>query len=53
MRLFPVYSSSKILLKKQSMSLQVSLHYTPVKQRIDFKILLITFKALYGLAQSY
>ena len=30
-----------------------SLHWLPVNFRIDFKILLITFKALHGLAPSY
>ena len=29
------------------------LHWLPVKQRIEFKILLITFKALKGVAPSY
>ena len=29
------------------------LHWLPVKQRIEFKILLITFKALQGTAPSY
>lgn len=41
------------LLKNQSISLQVSLGYTPVKRRIDFKILLMTFKAFHGLTRSY
>lgn len=40
-------------LKNQSISLQVSLHDTPVKNRIDFKILLITFKAFHGPARCY
>ncbi len=31
----------------------ISLHWLPVKQRIDFKILLIVFKAMNGLAPSY
>ena len=31
----------------------VSLHWLPVKYRIDFKICLFTFKALHGLALSY
>ena len=30
-----------------------SLHWLPVKFRIDYKILLLTFKALHGLAPSY
>jgi len=30
-----------------------SLHWLPVKQRINFKVLLITYKALNGLAPSY
>ena len=30
-----------------------ALHWLPVSYRIDFKILLITFKALHGLAPSY
>ena len=30
-----------------------SLHWLPVKFRIDFKILLITYKALHGLAPAY
>ena len=29
------------------------LHWLPVKFRIDFKLLLITFKALYGMAPKY
>ena len=31
----------------------VDLHWLPVKQRIDFKILLLTYKALDGLAPAY
>ena len=31
----------------------VDLHWLPVKQRIDFKILLLTYKALNGLAPTY
>ena len=31
----------------------VDLHWLPVKQRIDLKILLITYKALNGLAPAY
>lgn len=31
----------------------VSLHWLPVKSRIDFKILLLTYKALNGLAPNY
>ena len=31
----------------------VDLHWLPVKQRIDFKILLLTYKALNGLAPAY
>lgn len=49
----PPKSCCKTAKKNQSMCLQVMLHYTPVKQRIDFKILLITFKAFHGLARSY
>ena len=30
-----------------------SLHWLPIEKRIDFKILLITFKALHGFAPSY
>ena len=30
-----------------------SLHWLPIKARIDFKILLITYKALHGLAPLY
>ena len=30
-----------------------SLHWLPVKFRIDFKILLLTFKAIYGHARGY
>ncbi len=30
-----------------------TLHWLPIKQRIDFKILLITYKALNGLAPQY
>ena len=29
------------------------LHWLPVKERIDFKILLLTFKALHGMAPLY
>ena len=29
------------------------LHWLPVKYRIDFKILLITYKAIHGLAPAY
>ena len=31
----------------------MGLHWLPIKARIDFKILLITFKALHGLAPVY
>ena len=31
----------------------IALHWLPIKARIDFKILLITFKALHGLAPAY
>ena len=31
----------------------VKLHWLPVKYRIHFKILLITFKAIHGLAPKY
>ena len=30
-----------------------ALHWLPVKSRIEFKILLITFKAIHGLAPKY
>ncbi len=30
-----------------------TLHWLPIKHRIDFKILLITYKALNGLAPQY
>lgn len=30
-----------------------SLHWLPIRERIDFKVLLLTFKALHGLAPSY
>ena len=30
-----------------------SLHWLPVKYRIGFKVLLLTFKAIHGLAPSY
>ncbi len=30
-----------------------SLHWLPVKQRIEFKILVLVFKALHGLAPAY
>jgi hypothetical protein len=29
------------------------LHWLPVKQRVEFKILLMTFKAIYGLYPQY
>ncbi len=32
---------------------QASLHWLPVKQRIDFKVLIYMFKALHGLAPIY
>ena len=31
----------------------INLHWLPVKSRIDFKLLLIVFKALHGLAPDY
>ena len=31
----------------------INLHWLPVRYRINFKILLLTFKALYGMAPSY
>ena len=31
----------------------VNLHWLPVRYRINFKILLLTFKAVYGMAPSY
>ena len=31
----------------------INLHWFPVRYRINFKILLLTFKALYGMAPSY
>ena len=31
----------------------INLHWLPVRYRISFKILLLTFKALYGMAPSY
>ena len=30
-----------------------SLHWLPVKARADFKVLLLTYKALHGLARTY
>ena len=30
-----------------------SLHWLPVKARVDFKVLLLTYKALHGLAPTY
>ena len=30
-----------------------SLHWLPVKARADFKVLLLTYKALHGLAHTY
>ena len=33
--------------------LLLKLHWLPVKFRVNFKILLITFKAIHGLAPSY
>ena len=30
-----------------------SLHWLPVKVRADFKVLLLTYKALHGLAPTY
>ena len=30
-----------------------SLHWLPVKARADFKVLLLTYKALHGLAPTY
>ncbi len=34
-------------------SVLLTLHWLPIKQRIDFKILLIPYKALNGLAPQY
>jgi len=34
-------------------SIKLNLHWLPVRYRINFKILLLTFKALYGMAPSY
>ena len=31
----------------------INLHWLPVRYRINFKILLLTFKAVYGMAPSY
>ena len=31
----------------------INVHWLPVRYRINFKILLLTFKALYGMAPSY
>jgi len=31
----------------------INLHWLPVRYRINFKILLLTFKAFYGMAPSY
>ena len=33
--------------------LLASLHWLPVKARVDFKVLLLTYKALHGLAPTY
>ena len=33
--------------------MELLVHWLPVKQRIDFKILLITYKALNGQAPTY
>ena len=41
----PIYSHITPVLR--------SLHWLPVKCRIDFKILLLTFKAIYGHAPGY
>ena len=35
------------------MPVLINLHWLPVRYRINFKILLLTFKALYGMAPSY
>ena len=32
------------------MHILINLHWLPVRYRINFKILLLTFKALYGMA---
>jgi hypothetical protein len=34
-------------------SLLKNLHWLPVKYRIDFKVLLLTFKAIHGMAPQY
>ena len=31
----------------------MDLHWLPVKKRVDFKLLVITYKALHGLAPAY
>ena len=35
------------------MPILINLHWLPIRYRIIFKILLLTFKALYGMAPSY
>ena len=42
-----------IRLQKLEKEILASLHWLPVKSRIEFKILLLTYKALNGQAPSY
>ena len=49
--------AARLILRKQKYDhvtpLLIELHWLPVSQRIVFKILLLTFKALNGLSPSY
>ena len=38
---------------KLDLPYMINLHWLPVRYRINFKILLLSFKALYGMAPSY
>ena len=44
---------TRTIFKNHSTSVLVSLHWLPVKARADFKVLLLTYKALHGLAATY
>ena len=48
-----VQNAAARLLMSCKKYISINLHWLPVRYRINFKILLLTFKALYGMAPSY
>ena len=52
-----LYTAARILTRTHKFdhitSVLASLHWLPVKARADFKVLLLTYKALHGLAPTY